>query len=137
MAIQKIPLPFSLSNVYGGFGKVKGLLHLEKDRMRLDYQSEDNIVGLVKSKPMEIVIPFEDMESINLKTNLFSTRFIIRVIRLASIADFPKPTGNIPAGELRLSLKRADRERAKQVESYTNLRLSEIRLENLDKDELY
>lgn len=138
MSIQNIPLPFSLPNVYAGFGKVSGLLHVGKESLRIDYQSEDSIVGLVKSKPKEMLIPFKEMESVTLKTNLFTTRLILRVYSLSLISEFPKPSNkNIPAGEMRLRLKRADRERANQFASYINLRLSEIRLDKLDNDELY
>ena len=137
MALRNIPLPFTLSNVYGGLGKVKGLIQVEKDQLNINFQSEDNVLGLVKSRPQYIDISFKDIESVQLKSNLISTRCILRVYNLAAIDAFPKPTGNVPAGELRLSLKRADRERAEQLISFINLRLSEIRLDSLDNDELY
>lgn len=138
MASQNISLPFSLSNVYGGFAKVKGLIHVHRNSLGIDYQSEDSIVGLVKSKPQEIEIPYTEIQFVELKTNLFTTRLILRVSSLAAIADFPKPSSRkIPAGEMRLSLKRSDRERARQAVSYINLRLSEIRLDKMDGEDLY
>ncbi|MEO0895495.1 MAG: hypothetical protein AAFY71_03675 [Bacteroidota bacterium] len=138
MSVEKITLPFSLPNVYGGFGQVKGLVNANRERIQINFQTEDAIVGFFKSGPKYLEIPLEEIESITFKKRWWGNRFILRVFNLAVINDFPKPANNnVPAGEIRMNIKRADRERAAKIESFINLRLSEIGLDRSERNDLY
>jgi len=138
MAVEKITLPFTFPNVYAGFGQVKGLINVNRNEVNLNFQTEDSIIGFFKSGPQYLTIPLEEIESVRVRKRWFSTRFIVRVFNLAVIDNFPKPANaNIPAGELRMNIKRADRERATKMESFINLRLSEISLDRSERDDLY
>ncbi len=137
MAAYMYTLPFRIPNIYGGFGQVKGLLKVDKESLSFDFQSEDAILGLLKSQPRVERIPMREVESAEVKTSLFSRKLILRFYKLETLEAFPQVSGDKRAGELQLRVKRGDKERALKIESYVNLRISEIRLDSFDQDDMY
>ena len=132
MLIERTRLPFTIDNVYGGFAKVNGILSIRKDILILEFQVKENVFGgLVKSRPKELNIPFGDLESVEFKKNWFVANFYVRVYRLQDVSDIP---GN-EDGEIKLKIKRKDREKAATMASHIALRISEIRLDMMDRED--
>lgn len=133
MMISQIRLPFTLSDVYSGFAEANGLLYVQRDDVLVvEVQVKDAFLGVVKSKPKRTYIPFRDIVSLDFKKNWFITRLTIRVTSLEHLNNFPGDH----QGEVKLNIKRRDREEAKQLASYVNLRISEIRLDMMDEGDL-
>lgn len=130
MLSERTTLPFSIENVYAGFAKVSGILSVVRDHLILEFQVSDIIGGIVKGRPKEIRIPLRSIEHVIFKKNWFVANFYIRVYRMKDLEDIP----NNQAGEVKLSIIRKNRERAIQLASSINLRLSELRIEMMDND---
>jgi hypothetical protein len=131
MINPRIRLPFKLSDVYGGFAEVQGILSTEPDAIVLQFQVKDSVIGLVKSPPKELKIPFSEIESVEYKRNIFVSRFFIRVHSLSVLDGFPDNKD----GEVRLKIKRTHKETARNAASHLSLQLSEYRLAELESYE--
>ena len=131
MLISQIRLPFRLGEVYGGFAEGSGLMYVAKDTMILEFQVKDAFFGVVKSKPTRLQIPFSEIISIEYKRNMFISRMIFRLTSLHYMSDIP---GDNKGGDVKLKIKRKDKEQALHLVSHINLRMSEIRLDMMDDD---
>lgn len=119
-------LPFTIDDVYAGFAQVSGILTVEEDALFLEFQTKDNILGgLIKSATRELMIPLEELDSVEAKSKWTGTRFFIRTRRLASLDGLP----NVENGEVKLKIKRKNKETALTMASRINLRISELRLD--------
>ncbi|MDX2247900.1 MAG: hypothetical protein SF052_14035 [Bacteroidia bacterium] len=130
MLTERSNLPFSIEDVYAGFAKVSGILSVVRDHVILEFQVSDAIGGIVKGKPKEIRIPLRSIESVQFKKNWFAANFYLRVYRMKDLEAIPTNR----AGEVKLSIQRKHRERALQLASSMNLRLSELRIEMMDEE---
>lgn len=124
-------LPFVIDDIYSGLARVNGLLSLSRDNLTLEFQTQDNIVGILKGKTGERKLSIRDLYQIEVKSSWFGRSFIIRPSSLSVIRDFPGANDS----ELKLKIKRRDLQSAKEIASYVNLRISEIRLEEMDNEE--
>jgi len=87
-------VPFTLENVWAGFGEGEGLLHDEGTQLRLEFQLKDGVFGAVKSGVKQIVIPFEDLVSVTmtkgwLGTSWLGVKIVIQTRRLETLQDVP------------------------------------------------
>jgi hypothetical protein len=121
-------VPFEIPNVNHGFVIVKGLFHIKNDELVLEFDERDGFVGVMKSELKEIVIPFEDVDSITLIKNLFRTRIEIVGSSMKSLHNIP----GAEQGRVLLKVKRKDRKLAEKVLSNARLSLSEYKLRQLD-----
>ncbi|MEO1449948.1 MAG: hypothetical protein AAFV07_10505 [Bacteroidota bacterium] len=127
-------LPFSIDDVYGGFAQVTGILTAEEDAIFLEYQTQDNILGgLIKSSTRELMIPLQELDSVEARSKWTGTRFFIRVRRLASLDGLP----NVENGEVKLKIKRKNKEVAISMASRINLRISELRLDPSERGDSF
>lgn len=125
-----IHLPFFIDDVYSGFARSEGILTLHDDTLEIEYQTKDTVFGVVKSKPKSLHIPLKEILTFEYKRNLFVSRMKVGLRKLGLMGDFPKSEQN----ELVLKIKRKDKEMAKRLASTARLRISEIRLEQMDNE---
>ncbi len=130
MYSTNLRLPFKTDEAYSGLAAVEGIMRAEKGRLILEYQVKDNIFGVIKSKPKELMIPYEEMSQVLYKRNWFISRFRLHINSMRILGEFPVGKDGI----ISLKVKRKHKEIAKNLESYINLRLSEIRLDMLGED---
>ncbi|RMG20957.1 MAG: hypothetical protein D6730_19080 [Bacteroidetes bacterium] len=130
MIISRIRLPFTLSEVYGGFAEANGLMYVQGDQLLVEVMVKDAIFGVVKSKPKRIAIPFRDIISIDYKRNMFVSRMLLRVGNITYLSEIPGDN----KGEIKFKIRRKDKEMAQNLVSHINLRISEIRLDELDEE---
>lgn len=127
-------LPFSIDDVYGGFAKVTGLLTVEEDALFLEFQTKDNILGgLIKSAPRELMVPMKELDSVECVSKWTGTRFFVRVRRLSLLDGMP----NVENGEVKLKIKRKNKQTALNMASKINLRISELRLDPSERGESF
>jgi hypothetical protein len=127
MYARQYRIPFSTDEAYAGLAAVEGIMLVEDDQVILEYQMKDNILGMLKSETRELVIPFEELAEVHYKRNWFVSRFRMQVNSMRILGEFPAGKG----GQISLKVPRKQKENAKEIESYINLRLSEIRLDRL------
>ena len=133
MLPERTRLPFFMDNLYGGFAKLNGILSVMKDMLVLEFQVKENVFGgLVKSRPKELNIHLKEIDSVEFKKNWFVANFYLRTVKLQHLDGLPGGED----GEVKLKIKRKDREKAKHLASYLALRLSEIRLDMLDEEDI-
>ncbi|MDP5172741.1 MAG: hypothetical protein NWR72_21060 [Bacteroidia bacterium] len=124
-----IRVPFIIDDIYGGFAKASGLLRIESDALLLEFQVQENLFGgLMKGKPKVFRIPITALDSVEFKKTWFNSKLIIRVMRLRDLDGVP----GAQEGEAKLKIRKQDRERAKEIASQVSIRLSEIRLSQMD-----
>ena len=87
-------VPFSLDNVWGGFGEGEGLLHDEGTQLRLEFEIKDGVFGAIKSGLKQIVIPFDELVSVTLTkgwlgTGWLGVKILIQTRRMDALQDVP------------------------------------------------
>jgi len=100
-------VPFELDAVYGGLAQTRGLISSEGDRLRLQFQSQDAILGVIKSGVGQIDIPMADVASVHLEKSWFGwiQELVIQVTRLDLVQTLP----GVTQGRLVLQVARKDR----------------------------
>ncbi|MEM6343915.1 MAG: hypothetical protein AAF927_08545 [Bacteroidota bacterium] len=124
-------LHFTTEEAYHGLAAVSGMMRLGKNQLILEYQVKDALVGMLKSEPKELVIPFENLVEVVYKLNWAVSRFKIQVNSMHILGKFP--VGK--EGVITLKIKRKQKQAAKELASSINLKLSEYRLEMMDHDD--
>ncbi len=103
-------VPFELDTTYGGLAETRGLISNEADRLRLQFQIQDSLVGVIKSDVGQIDIPLADVASVELENSWFGlvTELVIQVTRIDLVKSLPGMT----QGRLVLKVARKDRRAA-------------------------
>lgn len=120
-------IPFEIPNVNFGLVEVKGLLHIKKDELLLEFNETDAFGGLIKSELREISIPFDEIDSIHYKKGMFSSKIEIVGKSMRSLMEVP----GSDQGRSTLKVKRKNREAAEKALSAARLSLSEYKLNQL------
>lgn len=94
----------------------------------LEFETQDSIVGVVKSGLREVSIPFSNIEEISYKSGFLGGKVEIIGKSMKVMEDIP----GAKHGTATLHIRRKDRKRAGQVLSRARLELSEYRLKELD-----
>ncbi len=121
-------LAFSIDDLYSGLARVNGLLSLTRDDLVLEFQTQDNLVGVFKGRAGSTRIPIRDIYEAEVKSSWLNRFLIIRPKTLSAIAEIP----GADESELKVKFKKRDLNSAKEIASYLNLRISEIRLEEME-----
>lgn len=128
MLPHRLSLPFFIDDLYSGLAKVNGLLSLDSDQVRIEFQTQDNLVGIFKGNTGTRHVSLRDIYKFELKSNWFTRSITLRPTTLGALDGIP----GVDDGQLKLKFKKRDLEIARDLVSHANLRLSEIRLEDLD-----
>lgn len=102
-------LPFTISELYGGFATAHGIAHLFADRIELEYEVVDDVLGAVKSGSQQVTIPVSSLTDVRMKKGIFSDRIDFQTDRLEIAKDVP----NSKQGRFSLGVKRRDIELTK------------------------
>jgi hypothetical protein len=132
MIESAIRLPFSIENVYQGLARVNGMLILQQQMLTLEFQVKDALLGgFFKSRAKSMRIPLMQIESVRFKKSFFGDSLTIQVTSISLLEGLP----TAHPGELKLSTRKQDRERAQQFESRIGLLISELRLDPADRSD--
>ena len=108
-------VPFTLDNVWGGFGEGAGLLHDEGSHLTVEYELKDGVFGAVKSGVKRLQIPFDDLVSVKLTkgwlgTSWLGLKIVIQTKRLDSLNGVPGAS----QGKVELPIARKNHELAEK-----------------------
>jgi len=131
--IHNIKVPFS-KDIYGGLAKATGLMGLSKEGVVLEFEIGEAIFDskLIKSDVKYRVIPFREIDYINLKKGLFFTTLTIRTKGLKALSDIP---GSHQA-EVKFRIPRKCRNIASEFVSCVVLKISEHEIEKIQGQNL-
>lgn len=126
-------LHFKTEDAYSGLASVEGIMRLGKEQVVLEFQMKDNILGMLKSKPKALTIPFRDLAEVSYKVNWFISQFRLQVTSMHILGEFPGAKDGI----IKLKIKRKQKQSAKELASHINLQLSEYRLKMMGEEDSY
>lgn len=121
-------IPFRIKNLNYGLAEARGLLHIGEEELILELESQDTVIGLIKSDLKEITIPFDDIEEINYKSGWIGAKIKIVGKSMKVMNDLP----GADHGTATLHIRRKDKETAERVLSKARLELSEFKLKQLE-----
>jgi hypothetical protein len=104
-------VPFTIESVFQGFAETQGILSVDGTDLKLEFQTSDNILGLLKSGVREVRLPLDKVEEIRFRKWLFSCSIIIRMAEMRVASEVP----NFKQGEIRLSISRKHRQAAEDL----------------------
>lgn len=121
-------IPFEIPDVNHGFVQVKGLLQVKDDKIVLEFDQKDSILGILKSDMKEVMVPYSEIDSMRIFKKWFQTRVEILGKSMKVFKDVP----GAEQGRLLLKVSRKDRDLAEDIISSARVRLSEYKLDELD-----
>ena len=122
-------LPFAFPEVYEGFAEAEGLLVVTDDAIVLEYQIKDAFTGAFKSDLKKVVLPFEQIDDVEFRTNFLRTDIAIQMDSLELVQDVP----NAKQGRVRVKIPRKYRKEAAALAHEVSIRVSDRKLEELEK----
>lgn len=131
MDIGNRTVPFEITGVSHGLKEVKGLIRLNKEGFEMEYQLRDSFVGMLKSDAKTVNIPYNNLEEITFKKGWFSSKIVLEGTSMNAFGGLP---GTEP-GSRTLKIKGKNREEAQKLVSTARMRLSEYRLNAMEKNE--
>ena len=127
--IKVVSVPFFINDLYGGFAVARGVLRSGPEDLVLEFNTKDNVVGLLSTGVKQVRIPIAEIESIRLQQRLGRATLRLRTMSMASVVDIP---GYSEEGAS-LRIARRYRNDAKALVSEVDLRIAELRLDELDQ----
>lgn len=123
MIQEQLRLLFKM-DVYQGLAEANGILSVKEQGVFIEFEVKDSLVGVIKSGVKKVMIPFGEIISVEVKSNVFISRMTIRVGRMGLLDGFP----NSERGEVKITFKRRDKATAFEIESRIQFLASETRL---------
>src|SRR5215510_15116250 len=117
-------LPFSIADVYEVWEEVEGTARCEDDVLILEFQTQDSLMGLLKSKVKIIHLPLHVLAAVHFQQKLFTAGGILRVHSMRVVQDLPGSR----QGEVRLHVARKHRKVAHAFVTELELRRAEQQL---------
>jgi len=75
--------------VYGGFAEAQGILRLEQNDLKLEYQIEDGILGIIRTGVKKASIPLSEVATIRVKRGRRKIGLTIQASRWSALAEVP------------------------------------------------
>jgi hypothetical protein len=130
--MEKISLPFKIKKVFEGLAETNGIISLENDQLKIEFQTKDSIFGVLKSQVKDVKVPLNEIEDVVLKKGYFKKNLYIRLSGLSASAKIP----NQDSGEIKVSIDRKHMAAAMAFVSRTKLAVAEHKVKSLS-DERY
>ena len=125
-------LPFHFPEVYEGFAEAEGLLVITANAIELEYQIKDVFTGAFKSELKKVVLPFEQIDDVEFRTNFLRTDISIQMNSMELVQDVP----NAKQGKVTLKIARKHRKEAATLAHEVSIRVSNRKLEELERLEI-
>lgn len=130
MSLDKIALPFHIRHA---FFRVHGLLRIEPKALIMEFQTTENVVGLIKSRIKTRQIPLKHLSDTQLvKGPLGGQKLLLQTLYLESFKGLP----TAKEGRCVLSIRRGDKPLAEQWHSQLELACIEARYATEDPLEI-
>ena len=121
--VKPLSVPFKIQNVFQGFAETEGFLSIDNADLKLEFQTSDNVLGLLKSGVREVRVPLDKIEEISFRKSWKPWKrwggcsMIIQVAELREAAKVP----NFKHGEIALSIATRDSQAASDFVSAIQL----------------
>jgi hypothetical protein len=99
---MKLTVPFAIDGGFQGFAETQGILSVDGTDLKLEFQTADNLVGLLKSAMREVRLPLDTIQQVSFRKGWFRRSVIIRVAEMGRASEIP----NFSQGEIVLSIAR-------------------------------
>lgn len=104
-------VPFTIDEVFAGFGQCHGIVRDEGDKLCLEYEVQDSIAGIIKSGVKTVRIPLAELASVSLTKGWLGTSWLgVKIVIQASKMEMLQGIPGMMQGRLTLSIARKDRE---------------------------
>ena len=113
-------IPVRFPQIYEGFANAEGVLSISSDALTLEFQVKDNILGVMKSDVRTAAIPFDRIDEVDFRSNLFRTVLNIRVSSMQIVEDVP----GSKQGKVRLKIPRRYKKEAAEIAHEASIRSS-------------
>lgn len=123
-------IPIRFPQIYEGLADAEGVLRISSDALTLEFQVKDNLIGVVKSGVSTAVIPFERIDEVDFRSNLFRTALDIRVSSMQIVEDIP----GAKQGKVSLKIPRRYKKEAAEIAYEASIRSSQSKLDRLEGD---
>jgi hypothetical protein len=120
-------VPFKIRYLLGNLARVEGVARLEADALILEFRTVDGLVGVFRSRPKEVRIHLNDIESVDFRRGWITGRLRIGTRRVSALEAIPGAKG----AEINLKCRRRHRLAAEELASSLRLRVTEKHLEEL------
>lgn len=128
--IDQYSFPFEVDEVANkGLIKLEGVLSVREDGIYLQYEVKDDTLGIVRSKPKNIVLSYKDIEKATFNKSLFSTSVTIKTKGFISDLGIDEVNGS----ELIIDVKRKHAQDAQGTASYINSRITDMLYNSLEE----
>ncbi len=123
-------IPVRFPEIYEGFADAEGVLRISPDALTLEYQVKDSLLGVVKSGVNTAVIPFDRIDEVDFRSNLFRTVLNVRVSSMQTVEDVP----GSKQGKVSLKIPRRYKREAAEIAHEASIRSSQSKLDRLEGD---
>jgi hypothetical protein len=103
--------------------EAEGMVRIEDGRLVLEFETKDAFIGAYRSGVQELEIFPDDVADVNYKQNMFRAELTIRARTMKHVDLVP----GSKHGEVRLRFKRRHRADARQLASFLQNRLRELK----------
>jgi hypothetical protein len=102
-------VPFLIPELYAGFGECRGILYDEQNAFRFEFQVQDKLAGLLKSRVKTVRVPVEQIVSCQLTRGWFGSTWLgVKIVIQASSLDALKDVPGATQGKVELTIARPD-----------------------------
>ena len=122
--MKQTSLPFRIKGVFEGLAESNGLLILSGNELKIQIQTKDQLVGLIKTNVKEINIPLEQVEEVIFKKSIFGNKLTLRVADMNIVKDIPRQN----SGVITASIDKTNLNAALDFASNVNLQVAELNL---------
>ena len=123
-------IPIQFPQIYEGFANAEGVLRISSDALTLEFQVKDNILGVMKSDVRTAAIPFDRIDEVDFRSNIFRTVLNIRVSSMQIVEDVP----GSKQGKVSLKIPRRYKKEASEIAHEASIRSSQSKLDRLEGD---
>lgn len=93
---------FTIPNLYGDLAEARGVARIRGDKLFIEFEVVDNVFGAFRSRVREIGIPMDEIASVRLERNLWSTTLHVESYGMKRFRALPGSAG----GQLKLVFNR-------------------------------
>lgn len=80
---------FTIPELHGGLARANGMVQTKNDHLIIECQIRDTVFGAIKSEIKSLEIPYDEIESVRLERQFWTTKLILRSHRMKTFEDVP------------------------------------------------
>ena len=122
-------LPFQFPELLGGIVDAGGVVRADADALTLEFEIKDNLLGVMRSDVQRVAIPFDQIDEVRLRSNIFRTELEIRANSIGVVTEVP----GHKQGRVRLKIPREYRREARAMAYEASGKVSQIKLDRLER----